>query len=146
VNRYGLHVSTNGAVENRCTKGGVLTRRLLSMPMIFLLVCAPAFAHHGTAAYESKAVTLKGTVTNFQFINPHVLLSFNVVDSSGRVQAWEGEITSPSQLARNGGWTKESLKPGDQITISGNPAKNGSFTMRVLKVFLKGEELKIGEN
>jgi hypothetical protein len=105
-----------------------------------------AFPHHGTAAYDVRQmVTVKGTATDFQFRNPHVLLSFDVKGERGNVEKWQGEITTPSQLAREGGWTKNSIKPGDQISVIGNRATNGSHTMIVKKVVLPdGTELKVG--
>jgi hypothetical protein len=104
------------------------------------------FAHHGTAAYDaSHTVTVKGTATDFQFRNPHVLLSFEVKGDNGKLEKWQGEITTPSQLAREGGWTKNSIKPGDQIAVTGNRAKNGSPTMIIKKVVLAdGTELRVG--
>lgn len=104
------------------------------------------FSHHGTAAYDaSQMVTIKGTATDFQFRNPHVLLSFDAKGDSGKLEKWQGEITTPSQLAREGGWTKNSIKPGDQIAVTGNPAKNGSHTMIIKKVVLSdGTELRVG--
>lgn len=120
------------------------TLSALIITALVLAISSPASPHHGTAAYDNATLTtVKGTVTNFQFANPHVQVSFDVNDDQGKIQNWQGEITSPSQLARAGGWNKNSLKPGDQVTISGNRAKNGSYTMVIKKVFLNGEELKI---
>ena len=100
------------------------------------MVCGPLFAHHGNAAYDAKnPVTLKGTVTEFEWANPHVQIFFDVKDSSGKVQQWIAEGISSVSMAR-GGWTRSSLKPGDQITIVGNVSKNGSKTMRLSKVVL----------
>jgi hypothetical protein len=115
--------------------------------MILVIVSSPGFAHHGTAAYETgKPTTVTGSVTDFQFANPHVQISWDVKDGNGSVQKWQGEITSPSQLARNGGWNKNSLQLGDQITVTGFAARNGSHTMVVRKVVLNGRELKISDN
>ena len=86
---------------------------LISLGILFSL-SGPAFAHHGSAAYDmSKTVTVTGTVTDFQFVNPHVLISMDVKDPSGKMEKWEGELTSPNHLAR-AGWTKSTLKPGDR--------------------------------
>jgi hypothetical protein len=90
-------------------------------------------------------VTVQGTATDFQFRNPHVLLSFDVKGDSGKLEKWQGEITTPSQLAREGGWTKNSIKPGDHITVVGNASKNHSHTMIIRKVVLPdGTELRVG--
>ena len=114
-----------------------------------LFLCIPLFAHHGAAAYDtSKSVSVKATITDFQFINPHVLLFFNVRNDNGAVEKWQGELTSPNHLARTG-WSKSSLKPGDQVTLSGARAKNGSTALWINKVVLvDGQELKLngGDN
>ena len=102
----------------------------------FIAISVPVFAHHGTASYDtSMMVTVKGTLTDFKFINPHVLLFLDVKDQKGNLQKWQGELTSPNHLER-AGWTRTSLKPGDQITISGYPAKSGADSMWIAKVLL----------
>lgn len=108
----------------------------------FFLVSVPGFAHHGAAGYDSnKVTTLKGTVTDFRFQNPHAQIFVDVKDSSGKVQNWILEAVGIATLSRSG-WTKSILKPGDQVTVSGNPAKNGSPAMRLTKVVLaNGKEL-----
>jgi hypothetical protein len=99
-----------------------------------ILFAGPIFAHHGAAAYDtSENTTLKGTVVEFDFINPHCQLFLNVTDDSGKVVKWDGEFTNPGTLHRRG-WTKEMFKPGDQITMIGNRAKNGANVLRVLKL------------
>ena len=108
---------------------------LLTMP-------GPVFAHHGTAAYETaKLTTVKGTVTEFKFINPHVEITVEVKDDKGKIEKWLGEANSPNVLSRHG-WSKEMIKLGDQITVIGYRAKNGSTTLRLQKVVLSdGQEL-----
>jgi len=117
---------------------------LLALGVLFVL-SGPAFAHHGGAAYDtSKTVTVTGTVTDFQFVNPHVLIAMDVKDpSTGKTERWEGELTSPNHLSR-AGWTKNTLKPGDQVTLSGGPAKSGSPTMVIRKVMKDGQEVSLG--
>jgi hypothetical protein len=101
---------------------------------VALLLAGPMFAHHGAAAYDtSQTTTLKGTVVDFEFINPHCQLYINVADDSGQMVKWDGEFTNPGALHRRG-WTKDMFKPGDQITMSGNRAKNGATVLRVLKL------------
>ena len=88
-----------------------------------LYVSAAAFAHHGAAAYDrSVTLTLKATVTEFVFRNPHILISFDAPDEQGKVVRWNAEGGSSSGLARRG-WTWKTLKPGDQVTVVGNPAR-----------------------
>ena len=113
---------------------------------IGLLALAPlAFAHHGNANYDtSKSITVKGVVTGFEFINPHVLIHWEAKEDSGTIQKWQGELTSPNRLTRVG-WTKSSIKPSDTISISGYPAKSGSNEIWIQKVVLgNGEELPMG--
>jgi hypothetical protein len=94
-----------------------------------LAVCLPAFAHHGGAAYDAKnPLTLKGTVTDFKFINPHVQIYFDAPDEQGNPVHWNCESIDPAMLMRQG-WTHDILKPGDKITITGNPAKSGAKVM-----------------
>ena len=110
-----------------------------------MTLASVAFAHHGTANYDtSKTITVKGAVSDFQFINPHVLIAMDGKDESGKLQKWQGELTSPNRLSRVG-WTKSSVKPGDTLTISGYPAKSGSPEIWIQKVVLgSGEELSTG--
>ena len=107
-----------------------------------LLVSGAAFAHHGAAGYASdKVTTLKGTVTEFRFQNPHAQIFLDVKDSTGKVQNWILEAVGIATLSRSG-WTKSVLKAGDEITVRGNPSKNGSPSMRLTKVVLaSGKEL-----
>jgi hypothetical protein len=109
-----------------------------------LLITTPASGHHGWAAFESRnQVTLKGTVTDFHFVNPHSVVEFEVKDAKGQVQQWEGEVTSPSHLVPKG-WSASTLEPGDHVTITGYPAKNGSHSVRVTRIlFSNGRELKL---
>ena len=96
----------------------------------------PLFAHHGYAAYDTeKKVTLKGTVTQWFWANPHCVLQLDVTDDSGQVVHWGTETENPSTMIRQG-WTKESLKPGDQVFITVLPVKNGKPIGRIFEVVL----------
>ena len=103
-----------------------------------VLAAAPAFAHHGAGVFEpEKKVTVSGTVTDFQFVNPHVLVYMTVKGSDGKDVQWGGELTSPNRLARDERavkWHKEIIKPGDSITMTGHPARNGAPMMDILKI------------
>src|ERR1700733_1390841 len=92
-----------------------------------LLAPAAALAHHSFAAeYDAKKpVTLKGTVTKVEWTNPHARFYLDVKDESGNVTSWNLELASPNVLVRNG-WTRHSLNVGDQITVEGAQAKDGS--------------------
>jgi Family of unknown function (DUF6152) len=118
---------------------------LLAGAIGFFCISAPVFAHHGTANYDmTKPITVKGTVTDFQFINPHTLILFDVKNDQGVTEHWQAEATSPNHLVR-AGWSKEIVKPGDQISITGFRAKNGSNVMRFQKMVLaNGQEIKEG--
>ncbi len=109
---------------------------------VLLMISVPVFAHHGTSAYDtSKLTTVKGTVTDFQFNNPHVMISVESTDDKGKVELWICEANSPNVLTRHG-WNRDIIKKGDQITIIGNRPKNGAKTMRLQKVVLSdGQEL-----
>ena len=124
---------------------GVKPFVLFTIVVGLLVVSGPTFAHHGTANYDmTKVVTLKGTVTDFQFINPHTLILFDVKNEKGLVEHWQAEATSPNHLVR-AGWTKNIVKSGDEITISGFRAKNGSTVMRFQKMVLaNGQEITEG--
>ena len=92
-----------------------------------LLCTVPMLAHHSFAAeYDSaKPITLTGTVTKVEWMNPHARFYIDVKDEKGEMNNWELELGSPNGLMRQG-WTRNSLKKGDQVTISGSLAKDGS--------------------
>jgi hypothetical protein len=108
-----------------------------------LFVSGPLLAHHGETNYDTeKLVSVKGTVTDFQFINPHVQVFMDVKNGNGEIEKWSCEARSPIMLVRLGGWDKNTLKPGDVITASGFRAKNGSTILRLKKIVLaNGREM-----
>lgn len=108
--------------------------KMLVLIASIILCSSVAFAHHGTANYDTtKSVTVKGTVTSFQFINPHVMIAVGVKDDQGNIVNWQGGLTSPNHLERNG-WTKDTVKVGEVLTLVGFPAKNGAPEMWIQKV------------
>jgi len=118
--------------------------KLALLAMILLAFAGTVSAHHGNASYDmSKTVTVKGTVTDFQFVNPHVLIYMDVKDASGNVTKWAGELTSPNRLARLG-WTKSTIKAGDELTMAGATSKSGAPRMWATKVSNASGELKVG--
>jgi len=118
---------------------------VLLVAVLGLLVISPVYAHHGSAAYDtSKIVTVTGTVTAYNFVNPHVMIAVDVKNDSGNIENWEGEMTSPNHLAR-AGWTKNTIKLGDQITLTGAAAKSGANTMIIRKVLKGGQEIQLAE-
>lgn len=103
----------------------------------------PAHAHHSFAVHfvSDNLVEVKGTVKEFRFSNPHGVLTFEVMDANGQMETWRAETNSPSVLRRRG-WTKDSLQPGEAITVLGFPARDDSNYMRISKVtFADGREL-----
>lgn len=94
---------------------------------ILLSHAEPIFAHHGTGIeYDAEhPLTLKGTVTEFVWANPHVQIYFDVRDAKGNVVHWASETLSPGKLVR-GGWTRDVIKAGDVITVSIDPSKKGT--------------------
>jgi uncharacterized protein DUF6152 len=108
----------------------------------FLFLQNLAFAHHGQAGYNNKQpVTVSGTVTDFSFLNPHCIVSFDVKDDKGELQKWQGELTSPNHLIR-AGWNAHSLKSGDAVTITGWRAKSGANSLWITKTIVNGQLLK----
>ena len=103
-----------------------------------LLAARPAAAHHAWNGYDMvNETTVKGTITNFDWANPHVWMSFDVRDDKGNVQHWDAGGPSPSRM-QNGGWNKDTLKPGDQIVAVGHKIKDGTFKLRLDKVVVPG--------
>jgi Family of unknown function (DUF6152) len=102
-----------------------------------LVPAAPVFAHHSFAAeYDaSKPVTLKGVVSKFEWTNPHARFYIDVKDDQGKVTTWNLELASPNVLARQG-WSRHALKVGDEITVRGAMAKDGSNMANAREVTL----------
>ena len=98
----------------------------VSLPAVALAVFSFSVrAHHGDAGrYEEFTVTLTGTVVALQLINPHSLLVLDVADEAGQAVRWQAEFTGGANLQRSG-WSRQTLQPGDQITITGRPLKSG---------------------
>jgi hypothetical protein len=120
------------------------TRFLLigSLAACLLAVSGPALAHHSWHGYDMANLTsVKGTVTQFDWGNPHVWISFEAKDDKDNIEKWSAGGPSPSRMA-NTGWDKDTLKPGDQITAGGHKITDGTYTMRLVKVVLSdGREL-----
>jgi hypothetical protein len=115
----------------------------LAVIVALTMSAAPILAHHGSSVYDTKVTTYKGTVTDFQFMNPHSEVWFDVVGADGKTEKWTGECPSLTTMSRLG-WTKTIFKPGDQITFTGNVAKSASKIMRLRKVaFPNGKEMMI---
>ena len=111
-----------------------------------LLTPAMVIAHHNAASHYlvDQMITVEGVVTQFRLINPHARIYFDVTDDDGEVQKWLGEGNASSVLRRRG-WTDDHLKPGDVITISGAPARDGGHKIDWESIVLQdGTELRGG--
>jgi len=154
--RAGLAASPSLTLSGSCKfnlRGWRLNPKLVTsfaLIVSLLVFCGPMVAHHGNVAYdEIHPITIAGTVTEVVWANPHVQIFLDVKDDKGKVVSWGIESQSPGILHRNG-WNKTSIKPGDQITITLAPSKNGApvgfsggSTGKV--VFADGRVLKMNE-
>lgn len=118
--------------------------------IVFLLITITAVwttgrthAHHSFAVHfvPDRIVSVKGTVTDFRFTNPHGLLFLTVKKDDGEEQKWRAETNSPNVLRRRG-WSRTSIKKGDVVTVEGYPTRDGSLVLRIHRViFPDGREL-----
>ncbi len=125
---------------------------VLSLTVALFLLSIPAVAHHGTnISYDhGHPLTMKATVTEFVFKNPHAQIYFDVKDEKGNIEHWNGELTNPSNLM-HAGWTKrrseQELPPGTPLTITLAPSKAGTLVGVVLKIINeKGEQVLLGRD
>jgi len=98
---------------------------VLAALILLPILASPVLAHHGNAAWSATEVTLKGTVVEYLWRNPHVLLTWTTKDDNGKTVQWTGEVASPESMMADDGWTKETFKPGDEIVLTLRPAKSG---------------------
>ncbi|HZP33591.1 MAG TPA: DUF6152 family protein [Candidatus Acidoferrales bacterium] len=122
------------------------TTRLLVLTIAVMALSVPVLAHHGTAALDNETkITLKGTVTEWLWSNPHCLLQFDVKGEDGKVVHWIGETQNPVSMV-NVGWSKAAIKAGDEVTVVILPVKNGLPLGRLASVLLpNGKTLISGE-
>jgi len=119
-----------------------LASRLFAL-LALLLVVQGAQAHHSFAVHfvPDQLVTLNGTVTSYRFTNPHGMVFFTVTRDDGTIEEWRAETNSPNALRRRG-WSKDSIKVGDAVTIVGFPTRDGTPYVRISKLtFADGREL-----
>src|SRR5215472_10855972 len=107
----------------------MLRRRLmiavLAAIVLLPMLASPVLAHHGNAAWSTTDLTIKGTVVDYIWRNPHVLLVWTTKDDSGKTVQWTGEVASPESMMADDGWTKQTFKAGDEIVLTPRPAKSG---------------------
>ncbi len=119
-------------------------------PGVFLAVClmgltAPLIAHHGAASFDTtRELTLKGSVTEWIWANPHCFLKFDAKDDTGTVRNWAVEVSNPTDMTRLG-WARTSFKGGDEVTVTLQPVKSGAPIGRLRSVVLpNGQTLSSG--
>jgi len=120
--------------------------RLLLILAALLMLPAAVLAHHSAASHylTDQKITVTGVVTEFRLINPHARIYFDVTSGNGEVQKWLGEGNASSVLRRMG-WTDQQLEPGDVITITGSPARDGGNKIDWERIVLAdGTELRGG--
>jgi hypothetical protein len=136
--------STLGSWENFELEDHMQRNLFIGVALVvtLLLVSGPVLAHHGTNLYDMmKTTTLKGTLTKFEWGNPHNQIYFDVTDDKGVVEHWNVETEPPAVMSERG-WTRKALNPGDRITVYLNAAKNGATVGILQKVVLdNGKEL-----
>ena len=110
---------------------------ILAVSAALLSFAAPAFSHHSfVAQYDNtKPVTLAGSVTKLEWMNPHARFYVDVKDDQGKVTNWEFELGNLNALIR-AGWTRTSLKPGDEIKVDGFLARDGSHLVNATTVMM----------
>src|SRR5215472_4956241 len=129
-------------------KGGRMTKNLLAVfgfVMGVLVALAPVSAHHSFAAFDTDhEIEITGIATAFEWTNPHSYVFLDVKGEKGNVEKWVAELTGLPMLSRSG-WSKDTVKPGDQVTIHGYRARDGRTFMVIHNIALPdGRELKNG--
>lgn len=121
----------------------MITRlQVLGLGMVGILTATnPLFAHHSWPVDRSREITVKGTVTGYDWSNPHVMIGLDVASDNGRVEKWNVGGPSTTRMAGNG-WDRTTLKPGDVITASGYRFRDGSNVLRLERIVMSsGKEL-----
>jgi len=119
--------------------------KILGLAIAACAVCVPLAAHHSfSAEYDSKKpVTLKGIVTKVEWMNPHVYFYVDVTDESGNINNWALEMGPPNGLERSG-WTRNTMKVGDEVIVEGTLAKDGSRQANARSVTMASTGKKLG--
>jgi hypothetical protein len=112
----------------------------LALVVVFVLLESVALAHHGRAGYANDITTVKGTVTEIQWKNPHVFVEFDVKDAKGNVVHWLAELSAPAQMLA-AGMTRTTLKTGDELVIKGKAGLEGAPFILVDSIVRDGKAL-----
>jgi len=118
--------------------------KALSLGVIFAAaITAPAFAHHSFAMFDAeKTITTKGVVTEYEWTNPHSWLRVNVADASGKQLQWAFEMSSPATMTGLG-MTPDTVKPGDLVTVTYHPLKDGSRGGQFMQALLPNGKMAV---
>src|SRR6185436_967444 len=115
-----------------------MTRRaLFALAVVAVVAASPLLAHHSWPVDTSRAVTVSGTVTSYEWGNPHVMMGLEVKADNGKVEKWNVGGPSTTRMEANG-WDKNTLKPGDVITATGFRFSDGQKILRLEKVVMAG--------
>ena len=124
-----------------------MQRAVVSLVLIsgLLMAAAPAGAHHAFATEfdANKQVSMKGIVTKIDWANPHVWFYLNVKKDNGTIENWGFEMGGPNSL-RNSGWTKDTMKIGDELAVEGFLARNGTRNVNAKNVTMASNGKKLG--
>ena len=109
-----------------------MRKALTSIALAALLGGGAASAHHSFAVFfdDTKTIEITGSVSEFRFSNPHAIISLEVKNKAGMVEEWKAETNAVTLLKRRG-WTKDSLKPGEVVTVDGWPSRDGANYLRM---------------
>lgn len=117
-------------------RGPVLPLAIVLAAVAMLAATPPLVAHHGAATFDTaNEMTLKGTVTEWTWFNPHCFLKFEAKDATGAVKVWAVEAGNPTDMSKRG-WKRTSFKAGDEVTVTLQPVKTGAPVGRIRSVVL----------
>jgi hypothetical protein len=117
----------------------------LSTAMVFTMAAGLALAHHSRAHYGNEEMTTKGSVVEYKWRNPHVFVVWESKDQSGKSTQWVGEMASVTSMIADG-MTKDSLKPGEQVTVIAFPSKNPGSTEALIKKITRADGSVVVDN